>query len=63
MYADVSAKIARIQAQIEDVNYAMVEAEGDELFKLEDKLEQLENKLDTLMMMQNDMESASGYEE
>lgn len=63
MHADIHNRIARVQAQIEDLNYRMIEAEGDELEDLELKLEQLENKLDSLNMMQDAMEMVSGYEE
>lgn len=63
MYSDINFRLEKINRQIADLSYMLIEAEGDEYEKLSDRLEKLESEKEELLILSNDMELLQDYED
>lgn len=61
MYQDISFRLKKLDRQITDISYMLIEAEGEDYERLSDRLERLESEKDELNILLNDMEYLQEY--
>lgn len=61
MYQDISFRLKKLDRQIADISYMLIEAEGEDYERLSDRLERLESEKDELNILLNDMEYLQEY--
>jgi len=59
----VTRKIVRLEKEIEEINFSLIEAEGETYDELSLKLEGLEDSLEELQMTKDAMEQALASED